>query len=213
MPVALPTLPAVSPTGFPFACSGLWRICRIALQDSRFAFHSSRIVTYAQVQRWRHSRTGVFFMNQSVNCCLYGVFEPQCSFQVIPGIICQVVSYTLRQHYVSRYIRNFCKQIRKLLFYMKSMCHSARRCLVGLLWIFVKLAPLPVRLPWSTQHTGGTIAHWIRAGIVRPGHGGLSSMSFPFHHSRVWPSYRIWFRSRCNTWRNWRRAGTTQNRS
>ena len=65
MPVALLTLPAVSPTGFLFACSGLWRIFRIALQDSGFAFHSSCIVTYAQVQRWRHSRTGVFFLLNS----------------------------------------------------------------------------------------------------------------------------------------------------
>ena len=46
---------------FPFARSELWRIFRIALQDPRFAFHSSRIVTYAQVQKWRHSRSGVFF--------------------------------------------------------------------------------------------------------------------------------------------------------
>ena len=38
-------IPAVLPTGFPFACSRLWRIFRTALQDSRFAFHSSRIVT------------------------------------------------------------------------------------------------------------------------------------------------------------------------
>ena len=45
---------------FPFARSGLWRFFRIALQDSRFAFHSSLIVTYAEVQIWRHSRTGVF---------------------------------------------------------------------------------------------------------------------------------------------------------
>ena len=43
-----------------FARSGLWRIFRIALQDSRFAFHSARIVTYAQVQRWRQSHMGVF---------------------------------------------------------------------------------------------------------------------------------------------------------
>ena len=59
MPVALLTLPAVSPTGFA-ARSGLWRIFRIALHDSRFASHFSRIVTCAQVQRWRHSPTGVF---------------------------------------------------------------------------------------------------------------------------------------------------------
>ena len=36
---------------FPFARSGLWQIFRIALQYSWFAFHASRIVTYAQVQR------------------------------------------------------------------------------------------------------------------------------------------------------------------
>ena len=68
MLVALLTLPAVSPTGFPFACSGLWRIFRIALQDSRFAFHTSRIATYAQVQRWRHSRTGVFLITEITVC-------------------------------------------------------------------------------------------------------------------------------------------------
>ena len=52
---------------FPFARSGLWRIFWIALQDSRFAFHSSRIVTYAEVQKWRHSRTGVFFRSASTS--------------------------------------------------------------------------------------------------------------------------------------------------
>ena len=39
MPVALLTVP--------FARSGLWRIFRIALEDSRFGFHSSLIVIYA----------------------------------------------------------------------------------------------------------------------------------------------------------------------
>ena len=48
MPVALLTLPDVSPTAFPFARSELWRIFRIALQDSMFTFHSSRIVTCAK---------------------------------------------------------------------------------------------------------------------------------------------------------------------
>ena len=30
---------------------GSWRICRVALQDSRFAFHSSNVVPYVQLQK------------------------------------------------------------------------------------------------------------------------------------------------------------------
>ena len=52
---------------FPFARSGLWQIFRIALRDSRFAFHSSCIATYAEVQIWRHSRTGVIFIDVPSN--------------------------------------------------------------------------------------------------------------------------------------------------
>ena len=75
MSVTLLTLPALPPTGF--SVRSLWALADSSdpFQDSRFAFHSSRIVTYVQVQRWRHSRTGVFFkvtiyMNVSSANCL-----------------------------------------------------------------------------------------------------------------------------------------------
>ena len=79
MPVVLLNQPCRQPD-FPFVRSGLWRIFRIALQDSRFAFHSSCIASYAQVQRWRHSRTGVIF------CICIHLFEMGQNFLLNPCV-------------------------------------------------------------------------------------------------------------------------------
>ena len=78
---------------FPFAHSGLWRIFRIVLQDSRFAFHSSHIVTYAQVQRWRHSRMGVFF---SLHIGLWPGCVPLCWQVSVSGWFYFRVSISIR---------------------------------------------------------------------------------------------------------------------
>ena len=78
---------------FPFARFGLWRIFWNAIQDSRFAFHSSRIVNYAQVQRCRHSLTGVFYYgNHNFTChvtctSMYGIklhFQSVVAFRRLP---------------------------------------------------------------------------------------------------------------------------------
>ena len=94
MPVALLTLPAVSPTGFsvgfllPLAdfsyCSSRFTV-RVS---SRLVSLSSRKVTYTQVQRWRHSRTGVFFRITNEDLCateFFTIFIKTLSSSSLPG--------------------------------------------------------------------------------------------------------------------------------
>ena len=74
-----------------------WRIFRISLQYSRYAFHSSRIVTYAQVQRWRHFRTGVFYL-VIISTCLPGEDALVLAKPEFEGLWDQHRPYTVPKH-------------------------------------------------------------------------------------------------------------------